>query len=211
MLASLWRMIAKSKSNFPGSARYWEQRYASGGNSGRGSYGEFAAFKADFLNRFVAEHDIRSIIEFGCGDGNQLGLANYPQYIGIDISATAIRLCSERFRGDTSKSFFVAEPDLAFKADLALSLDVIYHLVEDQVFEQYMTNLFAAATRYVIIYSSDQKRNAQRDLHVRHRPVSEYVVRNSPGWRLESRTDNPFPKHPTLNFAQFMVFSRREA
>lgn len=41
------------------------------------------------------------------------------------------------------------------KGDLALSLDVIYHLIEDEIFEKYMKDVFRASTKYVIIYSTD--------------------------------------------------------
>ncbi len=71
------------KNIFPGSDKYWEQRYAVGGNSGVGSYGKFANFKAEVINKFVREHKIKSVIEFGCGDGNQLKLANYPSYYTV--------------------------------------------------------------------------------------------------------------------------------
>jgi len=209
MFSILRRFAGKSKAAFPGSAEYWEKRYSTGGTSGHGSYGQYAQFKADYLNRFVAERGIRSVIEFGCGDGNQLSLAKYPQYTGIDVSPTAVRLCSERFADDPSKSFFVAGARPDFKADLAMSLDVIFHLVEEEVFTQYMSNLFAAATRYVIIYSSDQERNAHDDLHVWHRPVSRYAAEHFPEWVLESRARNSLPRHPTLNFAEFMVFAPR--
>jgi hypothetical protein len=42
-----------------------------------------------------------------------------------------------------------------FTAGLAISLGVIYHLTEDAVFEAYLTHLFAAAAKYVIIYATD--------------------------------------------------------
>jgi SAM-dependent methyltransferase len=82
---------------FPGSKRYWENRYCQGGNSGAGSYGELAEFKAETLNKFVAENNIHSVIEFGCGDGNQLMLANYPYYTCVDVSPKAIEICRELF------------------------------------------------------------------------------------------------------------------
>ncbi|NQU04581.1 MAG: hypothetical protein HQ568_00700, partial [Calditrichaeota bacterium] len=66
--------------SFPGSEDYWKQRYKSGGNSGAGSYHKFAEFKADILNSFVRDKQIRTIIEYGCGDGNQLRLSEYPSY-----------------------------------------------------------------------------------------------------------------------------------
>jgi hypothetical protein len=39
---------------FPDSATYWEQRYARGWNSGVGSYGRLAEFKAQVLNNFCS-------------------------------------------------------------------------------------------------------------------------------------------------------------
>lgn len=49
-----------AKPSFSGTPQCWEQRYASGGNSGRGSYGQLAAFKADFLNDFVEREHVKS-------------------------------------------------------------------------------------------------------------------------------------------------------
>jgi hypothetical protein len=51
----------------------WEERYAVGGSSGVGSYGKFAEFKAD-------ANKINTIIEFGCGDGNQPRLTTYSKH-----------------------------------------------------------------------------------------------------------------------------------
>jgi hypothetical protein len=66
-----------------------------------------ATGKARFLNAFVKGNDVQAVIELGCGDGNQLPLAAYPQYIGLDVSKTAIELCKIRFAGDPGKSFFL--------------------------------------------------------------------------------------------------------
>nr|BFF27640.1 hypothetical protein GCM10025732_56050 [Glycomyces mayteni] len=68
----------QAKKEFPGSAAYWEKRYADGGNSGGGSRGTNAEFKAEVLNKFTAEHGIESVIEFGCGDGEQLSSPSTP-------------------------------------------------------------------------------------------------------------------------------------
>ena len=38
---------------FPGSAEYWENRYAYGGSSGQGSYGRLAKFKAEVVKNKV--------------------------------------------------------------------------------------------------------------------------------------------------------------
>jgi SAM-dependent methyltransferase len=123
---------------FPGTEAYWEGRYATGGDSGAGSYGDFAAFKAEIINRFVRDNDVASVVEFGCGDGNQLKLAAYPRYLGFDISQTVIAQCRDTFRADPTKQFRRAQDYAGESAELALSLDVVYHLFEDAVFEDDM-------------------------------------------------------------------------
>jgi hypothetical protein len=109
---------------FPGSAEYWDLRYRAGRNSGPGSYHRLARFKSQVLNAFVRDHGVMSLIEFGCGDGAQLQLARYPNYVGIDVSAKAIEICREMYKDDPSKRF-VLYPDLteAVTAELTLSLD----------------------------------------------------------------------------------------
>lgn len=200
IMRRLRRLIGRSSlaTTFKGSQHYWEQRYRAGGTSGAGAYGRLAEFKAKVLNRFVAEHEVASVIEFGCGDGNQLSLGRYPKYVGLDVSARAVALCRDRFRSDTLKSFYLCDtfsfsqqfPNLS--ADLSLSLDVIYHLVEDDVFSAYMHNLFDVSTRYVIIYSSnfDERTDAP---HVRHRQFSTHVDTNAKGWSLLTQIPNEYP------------------
>ena len=64
--------LGTNHNKFPGSRDYWEQRYSSGSNSGDGSRGKLAEFKAEIINSLVKDKKIESVIEFGCGDGNQL-------------------------------------------------------------------------------------------------------------------------------------------
>src|SRR5580700_4696798 len=91
--------LFRQRISFTGSASFWEKNYQNGSTSGDGSYGMLAQGKAEFLNTFVGGNGIRSIIEFGCGDGHQLSLAAYPRYVGLDVSRTAIGLCARRFAG----------------------------------------------------------------------------------------------------------------
>jgi len=211
-----WRRVRRwlsRKPRFPGSEAYWRARYERGRDSGDGSRGQLAAFKARFLNDFVREQRIASVIEFGCGDGQQLALARYPSYLGLDVSAEALRLCRERFRGDPTRRFrLVAEHD-GEGADLALSLDVVYHLVEDAVFESYMEKLFDAGRRFVIVYSSNTDRAPERGpAHVRHRRFTEWVASHRPEFRLERHVPNPHPyRNGAGSFADFFVFVREAA
>jgi SAM-dependent methyltransferase len=194
---------------------YWDSRYANGGNSGNGSYGELAKFKASVLNDFVAENGIGSVIEFGCGDGNQLSLSKYSQYVGIDVSPTALKRCQDLFRDDPTKSFLLdsqRDPS-TLRAELVLSLDVIYHLIEDDIFEKYMRDIFEAATRFVIIYS-DNDEAPRVALHVRHRRFSDWIDQSRPDWQLLRHIPNQFPWEPKTergSFADFWIYRRTHA
>lgn len=200
---------------FVGSTTYWEARYSNGGNSGAGSYGVHAAFKADVLNRFVATHDVRTVIEFGCGDGSQLALARYPAYRGFDVSDAAIARCRQIFGQEPNRFFSRMDEYAGEAAELALSLDVIYHLVEDDVFDRYMRTLFGASTRYVIIYSSDiDDDRGYEGRHVRHRQFTRWVDENMGDWRLVQHLPN---RHPYCretgqgSFADFFIYRRYPA
>jgi hypothetical protein len=157
-----------------------------------------AEFKAEILNGFVTKHRITSVAELGSGDGNQLTLAEYPDYTGYDVAQTAVTRCQNTFAGDSTKRF-VAIPDGRLPpktepAELALSLDVIFHLVEDAVFDSYMRNLFSLGTRFVIIYASDRDNNPiLRAPHIWHRRFTPWIEKHAPNWELKQRIPNRYP------------------
>lgn len=205
---------------FSGSQRYWERHYSQGGTSGEGSEGALARFKAEVLNDFVARHGVSSVVEFGCGDGSQLALAAYPRYLGLDVSPTALRHTMDRFAPDPTKSFLGYEParftDPArfVGADLAISLDVIYHLVEDETYLLHLRHVFSAARRFVVLFTSDLDSLTVVEPpapHVRHRPVVRDVADLFPGWRLRERVPNRYPYRgagtPT-SFADFLIYEQ---
>lgn len=181
---------------FPGSEKYWEDRYRLGGNSGSGSYNRLSEFKAKIINDFITEKNISAAIEFGCGDGNNLSLIKYPIYIGLDVSPTAIKICMNKFKSDLSKSFYVynslsfCDNHKIFNAELTLSLDVIYHLIEDEIFEKYMADLFASSRKYVIIYSRDY--SEKHDFHQRSRNFSKWIDENQKSFKLTKKIENPY-------------------
>lgn len=203
-------------SRFPGSEPYWEDHYKSGGDSGSGSYNRLAEFKANIINDFITEKRIASAIEFGCGDGNNLSLINYPKYIGLDVSPTAIKLCMNKFKNDDSKSFYVynslafLDNHMLFRAELSLSLDVIYHLVEDDIFIKYMTQLFQSSQKYVIIYSRDY--SEKQVFHQRSRNFSQWITENQKSSRLIKEIENPYKydsKDPNnTSNALFMIYEQ---
>jgi len=203
------RKIADVAKDF-NSQEYWENRYRENGNSGAGSYRHFAEFKAKTINNFVDEENIISVLELGCGDGNQLKLAKYKKYIGFDVSKKSITFCKDIFKNDASKEFRLMDSYSNEKCQLALSLDVIYHLVEDEVFHNYMKTLFSAAEKFVIIYSSNtDDQSLTSAIHVRHRKFTLWVESNCPDWKLLKHLPNKYPYNgdtTKTSFADFYFF-----
>ena len=195
------------------SKEYWEKRYADGGNSGVGSYNILAQYKASVINNFVNKNNIKTVIEWGSGDCNQLSLANYHNYIGYDVSQTAINYCKNKFHNDPTKTFIHLNDNLINykKADLSLSLDVIFHLVEDNVFERYMYNLFNSSIKYVCIYSSNF--NKAWAIHVRHRKFTDWIDNYmSKSWKLKELIPNKYPfdlgKTQITSFCDFYFYEK---
>ncbi|CAD5990005.1 hypothetical protein PCC9214_05694 [Planktothrix tepida] len=201
-----------SSETFIGSENYWINRYDSGRSSGNGSYGKLAEFKAEIINEFVVQNSIEQVIEYGCGDGNQLKLAKYPFYIGFDISLQAILTCKSLFANDATKIFRLMSEYTDEQSDLTLSLDVIYHLVEDYVFFTYIDRLFESSKKYVIIYSSNTEINLEEQAnHIKHRNFSEFVFNVKPEWKLIKYIPNKYPfigDTKTGSLADFFVYKK---
>lgn len=197
------------------SGQYWEERYQRGGTSGYGSYGRLAEFKAKIINKFIKDEGVESVIEFGCGDGNQLSMLRVKNYIGVDVSPTIVKKCKDRFKDDSTKLFLTNEQYLEnhLKGMITISLDVIFHLIEDDVFEDYMTMLFDAAERYCIIYACDEDWLESDAKHVRRRKFNKWISENLMEWRLMQVTYNRYPhdgsRNPKdLSFSDFYFYER---
>jgi cyclopropane fatty-acyl-phospholipid synthase-like methyltransferase len=195
MLKKVIRMLLNKTTRFS-SSKYWDGWYQRGGNSGSGSYGHLAQFKAEVINKLIDDHRLDSLVEFGCGDGNQLKMFNCNKYTGLDISPTIISKCRDTFSSDKTKSFAVYTPESfsgdAYKSDAAMSLDVLYHLVEQSVYDKYLDDLFSAAKTLVIIYAADIDL-PQQTAHELYRKFTGDVAQRFPAWKLLEVIKNKYP------------------
>ena len=105
--------LLRQRMAFRGSALYWERHYARGGTSGPGSYDVVREGKADFLNDFVRTQGVRSVIEFGCGDGHQLSLCEYPTVNPpAESSLRGVRHAACRLRAETRVTALVYQREI---------------------------------------------------------------------------------------------------
>ncbi len=215
VISKIYRVWLTLPYVFNNSKLYWIERYQCGGRSGMGSYNKLAKFKAEIINKFVAEKEINSIIEYGCGDGNQLKLYEIPNYLGFDISPEVIKKCRKLFADDELKSFKMMNEFDGETADLTLSLDVIYHLIEDRIYKEYMNRLFDSADKYVIIYSSNTNSNSIFDgAHIKNRKFTKWVARCKPEWKMSEHIPNRYPiEHYQKNkgsHSDFYIYEKRK-
>ena len=137
---------------------YWEKIYESGGTSGAGSYGVLAEFKAEVVNALIQREKLTRVIEFGCGDGNQLQYMNYAEYLGLDVAAASVQLCATKFADDSSKSFMLYTPGLWInrgfvQADLTVCLDVLYHITDETDFRHTLRDILHSSAKWVVLYT----------------------------------------------------------
>jgi SAM-dependent methyltransferase len=158
---------------------YWERRYREGGTSGAGSYGEHALYKSTVVNQYIENYRVESALEFGCGDGNQLGLLNIPRYTGLDISSKAVERCRDAYAADASKEFAIYDPraplDLG-QYDMTFSLEVLMHVINEDDFVSTLDGMFAHSSRLVIIQAPlFELIPYRRGHHERYRELLPYL------------------------------------
>ena len=187
-------LFAKYTKSFTNSTDYWQKRYFFGGNSGKGSYGDEAIFKAEKLNKLINQFNFDGVIELGCGDGNNASFYKPEHYFGFDISLDAIQICKKKFSDKNNFKFFQIDDEYSnkvrwiknthnLKNELAISFDVIFHLVEDEVYLDYLDKLEDASNKNLLIYSTDYDK-FEKSAHVRHRLYSEELKKR--GWKENS-------------------------
>lgn len=180
----LWRIT-----NFSSSNDYWEKRYSIRHNSGKGSSEYASELKSLEIKKIIEKLPINTIVDYGVGDSTFLSHFLFEgTYIGLDISKTIIEKNLLIWRKYPNYQFLTMEQYSKsdfIKRDMNLSLDVILHLVEDEVFYEYMSQLFTTKAQYILIYSTNHDTNPNFiNPHVRHRLFTNYVADTFPEYRL---------------------------
>lgn len=187
-------------------AGYWERRYRDGRTSGAGSEGDEGAYKAAYLSDFIAEHDVKTVVDWGCGDGQVLDLVELhdAQYIGVDVSPTIVTRMRERFAGPR---YLFHTPD-AFATgtrtqfELGLSFDVLFHFPDSVDYFAYLYNLFGSAEKYVMIYATNYA-GGRTARHVFRREFTPDIAERFPEWELTT-VETPLRE----GLASFFVYEK---
>lgn len=174
---------------------YWDNRYATGGNSGSGSRGLLVQYKADVINQIVAENDIESILDLGCGDGTMLLLLGVDKYYGFDISPIVIGMCKKELEVSGITEFGVYNVDPLPTVDMAISMDVLFHITDMDALKSYLKDLFGHANKMVVIYAYDYDSSDKDKFSPHYKPVkfTSIIKEQHPEWMLSQHIENKFP------------------
>lgn len=123
--------------------------------SGRGSSPSFGAPYSQWVNSFIAENKIQSVVDLGCGDfqiGRLLQTSQQVSYIGIDIVPSLIEHNKSRF-GSASIDFRCLNiiDDQLPDADLCLIRQVLQHLSNDEI-----SRVIAKCNKYRYLCITDE-------------------------------------------------------
>lgn len=107
-----------------------------GCGSGQGSLPEYTRGYAAFLERFIQDRGIRSVVDVGCGDWQFSRNINWgsASYHGLDVVGSVIeRNQQEHALEGVAFSHYSGDPDEAPAADLLIVKDVLQHLADDYI------------------------------------------------------------------------------
>ena len=196
------------KINFK-SGKYWEKRYSSWWDSWKWSYNEHAKYKSKILNNIIKDNNISTVIEFWCWDWNNLKYYNIKKYIGFDVSKTAIIKCKENYKNDENKSFIYYIPNLFksgwLQSQLVISFEVIFHLIEDEIYYKYMADLFNSSSSYVLIFSTNKKNINMTSAHYKDRVFTKDIPNN---FKLIKEFKTPQTKELKSLWSNFFLYKK---
>jgi hypothetical protein len=134
----------------------------------------------------IQKHGIESLLDFGCRHGATLELLEVSGYLGFDPRSNDIDILRERYLSNPQKKF-TDNVNAIKRKELAISFDVLFHLIKDSVYEDCMRSLFLSSTRFVLIYSSNTERTDGENgtaPHVRYGIFQEHIPSYFFFWRF---------------------------
>jgi SAM-dependent methyltransferase len=189
---------AKESSGFDASA-YWQERVGAGADitvvghraMGHAYNGEIYARRIEALESMLQRHvgkppEALRVLDIGCGSGIYTGFwqaRGVRDYTGLDISAGTIDHLGEAYPGyrfvhaDVSEALPDAIDD-GKSFDVITVFDVLYHIVDDQMFRSAIANLggLIAGEGKLFIMDSLCHKDYQFSDHVIYRARERYLA-----------------------------------
>ncbi len=119
-------------------ASVFEQIYRDGlwaNGSGTGSDPANTERYRTFVQRFIVQHDIQTVVDLGCGDWRSSRLIDWSgvAYLGVDVVESVILRNRQRYQVDNIRFARLNDEDELPHADLLIVKDVLQHLPNSEV------------------------------------------------------------------------------
>jgi SAM-dependent methyltransferase len=145
-----------------------------GGGSGGGSEPNFTLPYRQFLSIFLKEKNIKSVVDYGCGDWQSSRLINFDgiEYLGIDIVDSIIKFNIENYSKENIKFKILDnfEDFFDYTADLLILKDCIQHWKNSDI--DYFLPKVIDNFKYILINNSSRQLYDNQDTPVMNRPLS---------------------------------------
>ena len=144
------------------------------GGSGSGSFPENTVAYREFLKKFLEKNNIKTIIDYGCGDwqfSKLIDWSNYD-YLGIDCVESLIKTNIDNFQCDNVRFEYIKnfEDIFTHTADLLILKDILQHWLNDEIV-LFLEKIIPNYKFILITNSSDQTADWQEE-PIRSRPLS---------------------------------------
>jgi len=129
---------------------YQNDRWGFG--SGHGSLRSVTEGYRAFLQSFIEHNDIKSVVDYGCGDWQFSRYVNWEgvQYVGLEVVPSLVKRNNDRFASPNVRFAEAPEsPDAIPRSDLLLVKDVLQHLTTEAI-EDFIEKALPRA-RYALI------------------------------------------------------------
>lgn len=138
------------------------------GGSGGGSTPENTVQYRDLLQRFLKEFNIKSVIDWGCGDWGFSHLIDWTgiHYTGIDVVQSVIDANREKYRKLTGVQFYCCDGSTTcgMKADLLIVKDVLQHWSNEQINHFLSDATVWSDFKYILITNTASQKYDNEDI-----------------------------------------------
>jgi len=131
----------------------WGTDPAGKGISGSGSTLEITRDYRAYLERFIKEHRVQSVVDAGCGDWNFSRTIDWggASYLGVDIASDVIDAVRRQHENGTIRFRVGDITEELPAADLLISKDVLQHLSNELVHKFIRNNLKKGRYKWAIL------------------------------------------------------------
>jgi SAM-dependent methyltransferase len=164
-IAQLWRQA------FP-TVTFWQWRHLSEPEFGSesGNQGDPVDATRQLVMAVLDAVAPASVLDVGCGDGAVTRDVPMPDYVGIDVSAEAVRR-AEAVRPD-GRFLLGRLADFTVRAELVICIDVVIHEPDAANYRTQVARLWESADRALLISGYERPPHTERPTHHFHEPLS---------------------------------------